>query len=196
MAYFRRSLRWAIPLLIVVVATSPLWLRAAGRFLVTAQEPAKAEMIVVLAGDDHGNRILKAAELVRQGFAPKILVDGPYCCYGNVESDLAIAFAVRKGYPAEWFVSLPMKARSTVEEARYVIAELDRRHVGNFLIVTSNYHSRRAARVFGRLVPAGRFRMIAAQDWAFRPEDWWRSRDGQKQVFFEWSKTLANWAGL
>lgn len=183
-------------MLIVAIAASPVWLRAAGSFLVVSEEPEKAEMIVVLAGDDHGNRILKAAELAREGFAPKILVSGPFCCYGNIESDLAIAFAVRKGYPAEWFISLPTEARSTVDEARGVVRELGRRHVGRFLIVTSNYHSRRAAQIFRHLVPADRFRMIAAPDWAFRPDDWWRSRDGQKQVFFEWSKTLANWAGL
>jgi uncharacterized SAM-binding protein YcdF (DUF218 family) len=182
--------------LVAAVAASPLWLRAAGGFLIATQEPSKAEMIVVLAGDDRGNRILKAAELMHQGFAPKILVSGPHCCYGNVESDLAIAFAVCKGYPAEWFVSFPTEARSTVAEAKDVVRELDRRHVGRFLIVTSNYHTRRAAQIFRHLVPADRFRMIAAPDWAFHPDDWWRSRDGQKQVFFEWSKTLANWAGL
>ncbi len=167
-----------------------------GGFLVRGEEPWKAGMIVVLAGDDHGFRILKAAALVRQGYAPRILVDGPYCCYGHVESDLAIDFAVRRGFPAEWFVSFPIKSTSTREEARDVIRELDARHVGRFLIVTSNYHTRRAASVFRRLVPADRFRMVASPDWAFRPDDWWHNRDARKQVFFEWSKTLADWVGL
>lgn len=192
------SLRWAIPLVILAAAalSSPLWLRALGNFLVCSSEPWKADIIVVLAGDDHGNRILKAAELARQGYAPKILVSGPYCCYGHVESDLAIEFAVRRGYPADWFISFPLKATSTATEARDVVRELDRRHVGRFLIVTSNYHTRRAAQIYRKVVPAERFRMVAAKDWAFRPEDWWRSREAQKQVFFELTKTLANWVGL
>jgi uncharacterized SAM-binding protein YcdF (DUF218 family) len=178
------------------VATQAIWLRALGDYLVSGQEPFRADMIVVLGGDDRGNRILKGAELLRKGYAPKILVSGPYCCYDQVESDVAIGFAVRRGYPADWFISLPVKGNSTEEEAREVLAELDRRGVRRFLVVTSNYHTRRAARIYGRLVPADRFRVVAARDWAFHPDGWWRDRNARKQAFYEWSKTLANWAGL
>ena len=80
---------------------------ALGGYLVDAGPPAQAGMIVVLAGDHYGGRILKAAELVRQGVAPKVLVSGPEnCCFGVYESELAIAFAVRHGYPDSYFVSL------------------------------------------------------------------------------------------
>lgn len=182
--------------LLIVVLTHSLWLRALGGFLVSAQAPWRADIVVALAGDDRGNRILTAAELVKEGWAPKVLVDGPECCYGGHESDFAIAFAVRAGYPAGWFVPLPFSGTSTAEEARAVMPELDRLHVRRFIIVTSNYHTRRAARVFARLAPRDRFRVVAAPDWAFRPEDWWRSREGRKQFFWEWCKTLANWAGL
>jgi uncharacterized SAM-binding protein YcdF (DUF218 family) len=193
-----RILRWAIPIGVVVLVlfTHALLLRALGDFLVKPQEPFRADMIVVLGGDDRGNRILKAAELIKAGLAPKILVSAPYCCYGHVESDVAIPFAIRHGYPADWFIPFPVKGTSTLGEAREVVPELDRRRVGRFLIVTSNYHTRRAARIYRRLVRPDRFRIVAAPDWAFRPEDWWERREGQKQVFFEWSKTLANWAGL
>jgi uncharacterized SAM-binding protein YcdF (DUF218 family) len=199
LALFRHHpLRWTIPLLAIltIALASPLWLRAAGNFLVRDETPFHGDMLVVLAGDDHGNRILKAAELARRGFAPQILVSGPYCCYGNVESDLAIAFAVRKGYPAEWFVSFPIHDTSTATEVPDIVRELERRRVGRFVVVTSNYHTRRTAEIFRRHVPADRFRVVAAPDWAFRPEDWWRSRDGRKQAFLEWTKTLATWVGL
>ncbi len=152
-------------------------------------------MIVELGGDDHGNRILTAARLVKEGYAPKVLVSGP-AYFDRHESDLAIEFATRHGYPADWFISFPIRGTSTREEAREIVPELDRLHVGRFIIVTSNYHTRRAANVYSRLVPRERFRVVAAPDWIFRPEDWWRSREGQKQCFWEWSKTLANWAGL
>jgi uncharacterized SAM-binding protein YcdF (DUF218 family) len=195
-----RILRWAIPgvALVVILLAYPFWLRALGSYLVNAQEPFKADIIVVLGGDDHGNRVLKAAELVKQGYAPRVLISGPYCCFGHNESELAVPFAVRHGYPADWFIPfpIPVKAGSTVEEARVIVDELDRRHVGRFLIVTSNYHTRRAGRVYRKIVPPDRFRMVAAPDWAFHPENWWRSRDGRKQSFFEWSKTVANWVGL
>ncbi len=62
-------------------------------------------MIVVLAGDFSGNRILTAGDLVRRGFAPKALVSGPSGEYGLHETDLAIPFAVRHGYPESYFIA-------------------------------------------------------------------------------------------
>ncbi len=183
-------------LLVLVVLSHQVWLRALGGFLVRSQEPFQADMVVVLAGDDSGNRILTAARLVEEGYAAKILVSGTSCCYGRQESDLAIEFATRRGRPAAWFFSFPIRGHSTVAEAGEIVPELNRLRVRRFIIVTSNYHTRRAAGIYARLVPRDRFRVVAAPDWAFRPEDWWRSRDGRKQCFLEWSKTLANWAGL
>ena len=194
----RRILRWTVAatVLVLILLAYQVWLRALGGFLVSADAPFQADMIVELGGDDHGNRILTAARLAKEGYATKVLVSGPECCYGRHESDLAIDFATRHGYPAESFIPFPMGATSTLEEAREIVPELDRLHVGRFIIVTSNYHTRRAANVYARLVPRDRFRVVAAPDWVFRPEDWWRSREGRKQCFWEWSKTLANWAGL
>jgi uncharacterized SAM-binding protein YcdF (DUF218 family) len=192
------SLRWAVPLalLVLLLATYRLWLRGLGEYLVKGQEPFHADLIVVLGGDDRGYRILKAAELVKQGFASKVLVSAPYCCYGHVESDLAIPFAVRHGYPEDWFIPFPIQGTSTATEAQEVLRELDRRRVGRFLVVTSNYHTRRAGRIYRKLVPADRFRMIAAPAWKFTPDSWWTEREGEKLLFLEWSKTVASWAGL
>jgi uncharacterized SAM-binding protein YcdF (DUF218 family) len=162
---------------------------------VDSERPFRADIIVVLAGDDKGGRILKGAELVKQGFAPRVLVDGPECCYGNHESDLAIAFAAARGYPREWFIPLPMNAHSTREEAGIVMPELERLKVRRFLLVTSDYHTRRAAGVFRKLAPPGSFRVIAASG-GYLDDGWWRSREGQKQVAIEWMKTVAYWVGM
>ena len=77
-----------------------LWLPWLGYLLIHDDGPAKADMAVVLAGDFYGHRIEKAAELVRAGYVPAALVSGPAGMYGNYESDLAIPYIVRKGYPA------------------------------------------------------------------------------------------------
>jgi hypothetical protein len=37
---------------------------------------------------------------------------------------------------------------------------------------------------------------VAAPDLYFSPDSWWEHREGQKAVFFELSKTVANWIGL
>jgi uncharacterized SAM-binding protein YcdF (DUF218 family) len=166
-----------------------------GGMLVDSEQPFQADIVVVLAGDDTGARILKGAQLVKEGFAPKVLVDGPECCYGKHESDVAIDFAVAHGYPRDWFVPLPMDAHSTREEAHIVVPALERLNVRRFLLVTSDYHTHRAAGVFRKLAPAGSFRVVAAPG-GYIGNGWWQSREGQKQVAIEWMKTIAYWVGL
>ncbi len=177
-----------------------LWLPVLGYALVHDDGPAKADIAVVLAGDYLGHRIGKAAELVREGYVPAALISGPSGFYGWHESDYAIAYAVRQGFPASWFIALPHSALSTREEAFVVLGELRRRHVRSFLLVTSDYHSARARRTFlaaERAMGGGPImRTVAAPDEFFRPDSWWRNREGQKTVFFEWSKTVATALGM
>ncbi|MCC6860802.1 MAG: YdcF family protein [Bryobacterales bacterium] len=194
---FRRSLLWAgAAALVAGVALHPVWLGWLGAYLVVAEAPARAEMAVVLAGDYRGNRVVKGAELVKQGFVPRVLVSGPDGFYGIHESDLAIPFAVRHGYPRDWFIPFLNKARSTEEEANAIARELERMGVRNILLVTSDYHTRRAARIFRSRAPGLRFRVIAAPDEDFQAQSWWRTRQGRKQAFYEWAKTVAGWLGI
>jgi uncharacterized SAM-binding protein YcdF (DUF218 family) len=176
-----------------------LWLPAVGYALIRNDGPAKADIAVVLAGDMLGHRLQKAAQLVKQGYAPLVLLSGPPGIYGRNESDLGVEFIQREGYPAQWFVSFPDPAHSTKAEAVFILAELRRRHVHSFLLVTSDYHSARAARIFlaveRAMGYAPQMRVVAADDEFFRPDSWWRDREAQKTVFFEWSKTIATALG-
>ncbi len=187
-------------LVVVAVLSRHVWLPWVGEALVQEDGPAKADVAVVLAGDTAGNRIETAAKLVQSGYVPSVLVDGPVAPYGNRESDLAIAYIVRQGYPKEWFVPLPMDAHSTLEEARVVATELERRHTASFLLVTSNFHTGRAGRIF-RSVLRKRgdriaMRVVGAPDEFFSPATWWRNREARKITLLEWTKTVAAVIGL
>ena len=140
----------AFPLVPAALAgTHAFWLEALASYLVRAGEPVRADYAVVLAGDPSGRRILAAAELVKRGYVRQAIVDGPRGAYGNTECDLAVAFAVRHGYPESYFHKLPMDATSTRVEAGIAVAELRKLGARSFLLVTSNYHTRRAGRIFG-----------------------------------------------
>ena len=198
----RPRLKFWVPFLVVLalVATGPFfWLPWLGAALVRNDGPAKADMAVVLAGDWKGQRVLHAAELARQGYVRGVLVSGP-SMYGIHECDLAIQFAVRNGYPAESFAALPNNALSTRQEARVVLEELKRRGAGSFLLVTSDYHTARAGRIFRsamrQLGGGPEMRLVAAPDRYFRPDNWWKSREGLKTFFMEWSKTVATAFGV
>jgi uncharacterized SAM-binding protein YcdF (DUF218 family) len=190
--------RFLIPLAIlalVLALSYSLWLPLAGRALVHDDGPAKADLAVILGGDYWGHRIETAAMLVRRGYVPSVLVSGPPGFYGLHESDLAIPYAAGKGFPAQWFQAFPNEALSTKEEVRALLPELRRRGVHRVLIVTSDYHSARARRIFlaaeKGMSGGPEFRMVAAPDEFFHADSWWRGRESQKTTFFEWSKTVA-----
>lgn len=187
-------------LLVVVLASSPWSAPALGWALVRDESPAKADVAVCLAGDWYGDRILKTSELVKNGFVPQVLVSSPAGAYGVREADLAIRFAVKHTFPAEWFIPSPNEALSTREEAVSLLADLRRRKVKSFLLVTSNYHTARAARVFRRALSEGgdpiTFRTVAAPHKFFQPSHWWSSRESRKIFFNEWVKTVTGPLGI
>jgi uncharacterized SAM-binding protein YcdF (DUF218 family) len=190
---------WTIALgLIVVLAAHSLWLPLFGRLLIHDDGPAKADIAVVLAGDQWGQRILKGAELVRDGYVPAVLVSGPRY-YESNESDIAIDMAVRHGYPRAWFISFPNDSLSTRDESLDIVPELQRRGVRSFLLVTSDYHTGRAGRIYRsterQLGGGPEMRVVAAPDKYFRCNSWWRTREGLKIMFMEWSKTFATALG-
>jgi uncharacterized SAM-binding protein YcdF (DUF218 family) len=199
----RRAFRFSILILVLAVAgfaTRDVWLAAMGGALVHEDGPGKAEIAVVLAGDFTGQRLITSAELVRQGYVPRVLVSGPPGFYGVNESDAAIRFGTAKGYPAEWFVALPHSALSTRDEAAAVLTALRQRHIHSFLLVTSNYHSARARRIFlaaeRRMGGGPEMRVVVAPNESFTPTGWWHTREGQKTTFMEWIKTVTGAFGI
>jgi uncharacterized SAM-binding protein YcdF (DUF218 family) len=169
---------------------------ALGSYLVKAEPPKKADIALVLAGDAFGGRVLKGAELARQGYVPKVLVSGPSGSYDYHECDLAIAFAVKRGYPESYFLHLEHDARSTEEEARATVPELRRLRATRVLLVTSDYHTRRAGKIFRAEAPDLTFYAVSAPDRDFSATGWWRTREGRKVFLFEWQKTVAQWFGI
>ena len=189
-----------ILLLVAVIAgaavTHTIWMSALGGYLIRADQPTHADYAVVLAGDFFGHRVIEGAELVRQGFVRKALVSGPKGCYGVAESELAVNFAVKHGYPVDYFVPFPHSAASTREEAQVVIPELRKLGAHSFLLVTSNYHTRRAGIIFRELSDGLQMHVISVPDEHFRPDSWWRDREAQKTFYMEWSKTVASLLGI
>lgn len=194
-----RRFRWLLAvavLLVLVLITYPIWLTALAGFLVHSDPPVPADMIVVLAGDFTGSRIFTAGGLVRQGFAPKALISGPAGVYGLYESELAIAMAVHNGYPSSYFVAFPNESKSTASETAALVPELRRLHVHRIDLVTSNFHTRRAAKIFRSQAPDIEVHVVAAPDRYFTPNGWWKEREGRKTFLIEWMKTVGSWLGM
>jgi uncharacterized SAM-binding protein YcdF (DUF218 family) len=183
-------------LIVILALTHSLWMGWMGAWLVHSDPPFRADVIVALAGDAYGHRILKAAELVKGGFASKVLVSGPPGFYDLRESDLAIPFVVRRGYPSEWFVAVPHDAHSTEEEGRALLPELIKRQAHRVIVVTTDYHSARALRQLRPSWPGIEIRMVTAPDDFFSAHGWWHNREGRKIFLLEWTKTLTSLVGI
>ena len=194
-----RRYRWLLALALAVVlalVTYPIWLTILAGYLVQSDKPAAADMIVVLAGDFTGSRIFTAGGLVRQGFAGKALISGPSGIYGLYESDLAIAMAVHNGYPASYFVAFPNDSKSTASETEALVSELRKLNVHKIDLVTSNFHTRRAGRMFRNQAPDIEVHVVAAPDRYFTTNGWGKEREGRKTFLIEWMKTVGSWLGL
>jgi uncharacterized SAM-binding protein YcdF (DUF218 family) len=176
--------------------THPVWLGFLGTLLVVSDQPEHADAILVLAGDMEGLRIFKAGDLARAGFASRVYVSGPHPVYGISEAELAVNLAVRRGYDRKIFEALNMPADSTEDEAQGIARILHQRGVKSLLVVTSNYHTGRAGRIWRRIAKGIRIKMVASPDANFTPDGWWKTRTGRKTAFFEWVKTLTGPLGV
>jgi uncharacterized SAM-binding protein YcdF (DUF218 family) len=193
----KRSKLWVAAVLLCLVVgglffAKPIF-RGIGSLYVQDGPPEAADIIVVLAGDYSGHRILKGAELARRGFAPLVLSDSSDLIYGHTESELAAGYAIQKGYSPALFVTVNWRAHSTVEEAGQAVAELRRRGAHRILVVTSLWHTGRSGRIFRRLAPEMEIHMVGADDPAWHGGNWWMEREGKKAFFLEGVKTIADY---
>jgi uncharacterized SAM-binding protein YcdF (DUF218 family) len=191
---------WTLLVSLAIVAaawifSAPL-LRAAGAMLEAGGPPVRSDAIVVLAGDGKGDRILKGAELGKQGYAPVVIASNGGDRYARTDSALAIEFAVAKGYPASLFLETNSTASSTREEARNSVALLRARGAHKVLIVTSAWHTARAGRIYRELAPDLEIHMIGVNDADWDYGNWWRAREGRKKFCLEFTKTIAGYLGI
>lgn len=187
-----------VPLILLVlavifvrlVATSAM--TTAGGFLIQDDGPSKADAIVVLGGDRYGDRTVQAAQLVKRGYAPVVYVSGPARLMGYESGD-EVSFAEQQGYPASIFreVHLPPTVSSTQAEVRFLGGYLAGQGVKKILLVTSNFHTRRAEKLWRKEIPAIPVRVIPSADPFFTASGWWKSREGQKTFVNEWAKTVS-----
>ncbi len=162
-----------------------------GRFLVVDQ-PRKSDVIVVLAGETN-RRPARGLELLNQGYAPRLILDVPAgaTIYQWTQTELAERYV--KGLSQANLITIcPIYGLSTREEAREAAICLDRVGGRSVLLVTSDYHTRRALSIFSREAPNHNYSVAATFDPGEFGIAWWRHREWAKTNFYEWVR-LAWW---
>lgn len=184
----RFSRRHVVPFLVVVFIVAAFASQAA-RFLVL-DEPQKSDAIVVLAGET-SLRPARALELLRQGMAPRIFLDAETrdVIYDQRLTDLAQKYV--NSLPEANRVSVcPIAGFSTFAEADDVSRCLQPLGAHRVLIVTSDFHTRRALAIFRYRLPQYQFSVAAARGPGSFGDAWWTNREWAKITLDEWMKTL------
>jgi DUF218 domain len=176
-------------ILLFLVAILAALASHAARFLVV-DEPEKSDAIVVLAGDTTV-RPPRGLDLLRQGMAPRLFLDAETrdVIYDQPLVELVQKYVNSLG-EANRVSVCPITGYSTIAEADDVSRCLQSLGPHRVLIVTSDYHTRRALMIFRHRLPQYQFNAAAARNPAQFGEAWWTNREWAKVTFDEWLKML------
>ena len=161
----------------------------AGRMLVIDQ-PRTSDVILVLAGETE-HRPAQALQLVGEGYTRKIVIDVP--AQGKIYefSPLQLARRYAEDLSQKASISIcPIEGLSTKDEARDAEPCLAREGAKSVLIVTSDFHTRRALHIFQTEIPGISFSVAAVQDSTQFGTRWWTHRQWAKTFLDEWLRLV------
>ena len=180
--FFKAGLAFCVILLIL------LGLLHAGPALVVNQ-PQPSDVILLLAGDVNDTRYWKGIELLRAGYAPQMLVDArtDAIIYGRTPAELTEDFIRRSAGGLAVHVCT-VKGESTLQELQSTLWCLLPIRPHRVLLVTSDYHTRRALSTARQAYPGYAWSVAAADNGLLSVPRWWTRREIVKDVFLEWQK--------
>jgi len=145
--------------------------------------PVKADVMVVMGGA-WLERPQRAAELFKQGEAPKILVSG------SGDYELNEQFLEKGGVP-DAAIRLESNSHTTRENAEFSIPLLRQMGAHRVIIVTSWYHSRRALACFEHYAPDIKF--YSRPSYFAYPRAQWRPKGISGDIQAEYVKLIGYW---
>ena len=173
----------------LVVALMVGFAARAGSLLVV-DAPQPSDVILVLAGEmDH--RPARALQLLNQGYGRLVLMDVPAAIRIYEFTQLQLAAKYVQNLPhAESVRICPIEGLSTRDEAHDVEKCLADQAGKKILIVTSDFHTRRALSIFRHQMRGRSFSIAAARDDRQFGVRWWTHRQWAKTCLDEWLRLL------
>jgi len=183
----KKAILFILSVLILVTLfwfSAPLCLVKVGEILVLNEVPFKADTIIVLSGDDEGQRLRHAFDLYQKGYAKNILLSGGTNLWEETGVDLMERYLVRLGVSPQDVFS-EKRSESTVENALYSKQVLEERGLKSALVVTSPPHSRWVSILFKKMFSAQIKVSVNSDPNAFKVEGWWRNTRDRRAVMRE-----------
>ncbi len=178
--------------------------RKAGTWLVKADDPDHADVIVILMGSI-SDRVLQVADSYNDGVAARVwIVEEGMGAYRALEergvqlisnSTQAKNALVSLGIPADSIEILPGDANSTRMEAELVRDHLlTQTGIDTILLVTSSSHTRRGFNLFkAAFHPMGKPPVLYCSSNSytdFNASKWWRNKNHIQEVIDEYMKLV------
>jgi len=173
---------------VLYLARRPI-LRFAAESWIIEDPLDKADALIVLGDDNfYADRATRGAQLFREGKAPVIVASGRRLRPNAGIAELMEHDLVERGVPRDKIVRFAHDADSTLEEAQALAKLAKERKWRSVIVVTSNFHTRRARYIFQRVFPQGtEVRIASARDGDFDPEHWWEKRKSIKELTREFA---------
>jgi len=148
------------------------------------EDPLEHSDAIILLSDDnyYADRAQRASELFRRGLAPVIVASGrrlrPYAGIG----ELMVHDLSERGVPKDKIEAFPQNAENTKDEAQAIAQLVAKKKWRTVIVVTSNYHTRRARYILHHVFPPTvRVLVASAPDGDFDPQSWWQHRLSLKE---------------
>ncbi|MCX5751423.1 MAG: YdcF family protein [Candidatus Saganbacteria bacterium] len=175
---------------------SSFYLSKMADFLEVSDPLQKADAIVVLSGGED-ERVFEAARLYKEGWAPWVVMCGTPLLWKYNEADIMKEEAVYFGVP-ERVILLERKARSTYDNAEFVLPLLKKWGFKKIILVTSPCHSRRAGLVFKKVCSKDKIKVIVHavvpnQFTLYKKDKWWTDHESTQRVVGEYMSLLFYW---
>jgi uncharacterized SAM-binding protein YcdF (DUF218 family) len=153
-------------------------LREMGEYWIVEDPISSADALIILSDDNlEGSRAEKAAELYDEHRAPVIVASGRMLRPYMGISDLMQRDLTDRGVPPSAIVAFRQSANDTIDEAQALKGFVEQKGWHHVIVVTSNYHTRRARYIFRKVFPANvQVDVAGARDPRYDPSDWWEHR--------------------
>jgi uncharacterized SAM-binding protein YcdF (DUF218 family) len=190
------SLLFLVVFLFVLYAARRPLLRLTGESWVVEDPLQQSDALLLLSDDNFfADRATRASELYRQKLTPVIVASGRRLRPTASISELMEHDLIERGVPKDRIIRFPQDADNTREEAQALRTLATEKNWHSVIVVTSNYHTRRARYIFQHVFPDSiTVRVASARDGGFDPEHWWENRKSLKLFMGELvAMVVATW---
>jgi len=166
--------------------------RFAAESWIVEDQLVKSDALIVLGDDNfYADRATRAVQLFREGNAPIVVASGKRLRPNAGIAELIEHDLVERGVPKDKILRFAHDADGTKEEAEALAKLAKSKKWRKVIVVTSNYHTRRARYIFRKVFPQDiETRVASARDGDFDPELWWEKRKSTKELMREFAGML------